>query len=185
MTKRFSTLCLVASCVILGACLNALFARDNAPNPWRSLVKSYAEANLELAQARLAQAQSENQNVKGSVSQAMLGELEAGVQVAQERLKQLDGNRAEPYAPQIKAAEDAVSGLEADHTESLKANQLQAGAVPDIELRREQAEIAVAKARLAALKSLAQQPPDVQIRWQIDQLQDDIRALWARPLIED
>jgi hypothetical protein len=62
---------------------------------------------------------------------------------------------------------------------------LQAGAVPDVELRREQAEISVAKARLAALQALPQQSPQVRVEWQIRMLQDDIRALWARPLIQD
>jgi hypothetical protein len=52
-------------------------------------------------------------------------------------------------------------------------------------LRREQAAIVVAKARLAALKVLDQQPPEVRIQWELGQIQDQIRALWARPLIED
>jgi hypothetical protein len=43
----------------------------------------------------------------------------------------------------------------------------------------------VAKARLASLKALAQQPPEIRMQWEISQLQDQIRALWARPLIED
>ncbi len=75
--------------------------------------------------------------------------------------------------------------IEANHAESLKANQLQPGAVPDVELRNEQAEIDMARARLAALQSLPQQPPQVRVDWEIRMLQDGIRALWARPLIEN
>jgi hypothetical protein len=81
--------------------------------------------------------------------------------------------------------EGMVQACETNYAESIKANQLQTGAVPDVELRREKAEIAVAKARLAALRVLSQQPPQVRVEWRIRMLQDDIRALWARPLIED
>jgi hypothetical protein len=52
-------------------------------------------------------------------------------------------------------------------------------------LLREQAEIAVAKARLAMLKSLHEQPVEVRLQCEITQLQDQVRALWNRPLIED
>jgi hypothetical protein len=116
----------------------------------------------------------------------MMDEFLAGVQVTQDQLKQLDsGSTANPFAAQMVAAQDDLKGLEDDHKESLAANKLQAGAVSELTMRREQAEINVAKARLAALESLAQQPADVRVQWQIGQLQDQIRALWARPLIED
>jgi hypothetical protein len=163
-----------------------LFAREDAPNAWKSLETAYAKANLELAQARLAQAQSENAAVKGSVSDGTVDELEAGVRLTEQRLRRLEsGAVGDPYAPQVAAAEEAVRGLEADYTESQKANSIATGSVPEAELKRQQAEVAVAKARLAALKALGQQPADVQLKWELSQLQDQIRALWARPLIED
>jgi hypothetical protein len=186
MFKRFNWIVLVLSCIAFGATLNMLFAGGPESNAWKSLEKSYATANLELAEARLAQANSENQAEEESVSQVMISELTAGVQLAQGRLKQLEASSNEkPYGPEIKAAEDAVNALQKDHAESIKANKLEAGAVADAELRREQAEIAVAQARLAALKSLDQQPPEVRVKWELGQLQDQVRALWARPLIED
>lgn len=49
----------------------------------------------------------------------------------------------------------------------------------------EEARKQLSQARLAALRALAQQPPEVRVQWEIRQLQDEIRALWARPLIED
>ncbi len=148
--------------------------------------KSYAEADLQLAQARLAQAQSENQTVRGSVPRAVINSLEAGVQVTRDRLKLLESDStADPYAPQIKGAEDAIVALETTHAESLKANKFQAGTVPDVQLQREQAEIALAKARLSVLKVLNQQPPEVRVQWELAELQDQIRSLWARPLIEE
>jgi len=186
MSRKSSLLFAMAACVVFGACLNALFAGNDAPSNWKSLEKAYAKANVDLAQARLAQAQSENQAVRGSVSNGMLAELQAGVQLTQERLRQIENDPpGDSFAPQIAAAEDAVRALEADHAESLKANGLQANAVPAPELRREEAEITVAKARLAALKVIGREPAGVQVQWEIGQLQDQIRALWARPLIED
>ena len=99
MTKRFILLTAMASCVAVGASLNVLFAQNDSPSTWKALEKSYAQANLELAQARLAQAKSQNVAVKGSVSQGMLDELTAGVQLTQDRLKQLGTNAASnPYA---------------------------------------------------------------------------------------
>jgi hypothetical protein len=186
MTKRFATFAGMAICVLFGFCLNALFAGAESPSTWASLEKSYAQANLELAQARLAQARSENEAVKGSVSDGTLDELTAGVQLTQGQLRQLESGATDnTYAAQIAAAEEAVRGLEAEHAASVKANSIQAGSVTDAELRREAAEVAVAKARLASLKDLAQQPAEVRMQWEISQLQDQVRALWARPLIED
>ncbi len=186
MIKKLSLVVAMLVCVALGSSLKSIFADGNAPNAWKSLEKNYATANLELAEARLAQAKSENETVNDSVSQAMIGELTAGVQLAQGRLKQIEsGGKENPYAPQIKSAEDVVSTLKTNYAEAVKANKLQAGAVPDVELRREKAEIAVAEARLAAVKALDQQPPEVRIEWELGQLHDQIRALWARPLIEN
>ena len=120
------------------------------------------------------------------MSSGMVAELKAGVQLTQERLKQLEnGATADGFGPQIAAAEGAVKAIEAGHAESIKANSLQANSVPAAELQREVAEIAVAKARLAALKAIGREPAAVQMQWEIGQLQDQVRALWARPLIED
>jgi hypothetical protein len=186
MKNRFMLLAMLAVCVTLGMCLNGLLADQNAPSNWKALEKAYAEANVELAKARLAQAKSENQTVKGSVSDGMMDELAAGVQLTQDRLKLLQNpGGGDPFGLQITAAANALRGLEDDHAESVKANSIQAGAVPEAELSREVAEVAVAKARLAVVKDLAQQPADVRLQWELLQLQDQIRALWARPLIED
>ena len=59
------------------------------------------------------------------------------------------------------------------------------GARAHLALRRGQPEPTVPTAPLAALNARPQQPPPVRIAWEIRMLQDDIRALWARPLIED
>ncbi len=186
MFKRCKFVFLVLSCIAFGATLNMLFAGGTDSNSWKKLERDYAAANVELAEARLAQANSQNQAVADSVSQEMTSELKAGVQLAQGRLKQLDANgRENPYGPQIQATQDAVSAMQNNYDEALKANKIQAGTVTDVLLRREKASIDVAKARLAALKSLDQQPPEVRIQWELGQLQDQIRALWARPLIED
>jgi len=121
MSRSFTKLFVLAACVIFGACLNALFAKDEAPTNWKALEKAYAEANVKLAEARLAQARSENQTVGGSVSSGMLAELQAGVQLTQARLKQLGTSApGDAFAPQVAAAEDAVRALEMVHAESLK-----------------------------------------------------------------
>jgi hypothetical protein len=186
MTKRISLPLVLVSCVIAAACFSQLSARDEAPSNWKSLEQRYAEADLELAKARLAKAQSQNKEVAGTNSREMMDELQSAVQVTQDQLKQLVVNQnSKSYSPQIAAIEGVIRALETNYAESVKANQLQPGAVKDVELRREQAEINVAKARLAALQALPQQPPDVRIEWEIRMLQDDIRALWARPIIED
>jgi hypothetical protein len=186
MLKRVNFILLVVICIAVGATLNSLLAGAPDSNNWKSLEHNYATANLALAEARLAQANSQNQAVPDSVSREMIGELKAGVQLAQGRIKQLDSAaRENPYAPQIQAAEDAMAAMQNNFDEANKANKIQAGTVTDVQLRREQAAIDVAKARLAALKALNQQPPEVRIQWEIGQLQDQIRALWARPLIED
>lgn len=186
MTKRIALPLILITCAIAFACFSTLSARDEAPSNWKSLEQNYAEASLELAKARLEMAQSQNKAVAGTISKQTMDELQSGVQISQDRLKQIAVNQnANSYSPRIAAVEGVIQALETNYAESVKANQLQADAVSDVELRREQAEINVAKARLAALKALPQQTPQVRIEWEIRMLQDDIRALWARPLIED
>ena len=186
MTQRIALPTVVASAIIAVACLSALFARDVVPSNWKSLERSYAQASVELAQARLAMAQSENAAAAGSVSKELMDVLKAGLLRAQDQMRQFESSEnASPLGPQIIEAEGALQAMQVNHAESMKANQIQAGAVSDVALRREQAEIELAKARVAALKSLAQQPADVQLAWQIRFLQDDIGALRARPIRED
>ncbi|HEY2412044.1 MAG TPA: hypothetical protein VGI40_07365 [Pirellulaceae bacterium] len=186
MTKRITLPLALATCVIAFACFSKLSALDEAPSNWKSLEKSYAEASLELAKARLAMAESQNKGVAGTISKQTMDELQSGVQISRDQLKQILVNQnANALSPQIAAIEGTIRALEANYSESLRANQQQAGTVADVELRREQAEINVAKARLAALQAVPQQSPQVRIEWEIHMLQDDIRALWARPLIED
>jgi predicted RNA-binding protein Jag len=186
MTRRIQLLLVLALGVVAGFGLSNLFARDEAPSAWQAIEKTYAEANLELAQARLAVAQSQNKAVAGTIDKETMDVLTSAVQIARDQVKQIAVNQnANSLSPQIAAMEGLIRGLEVNYGESLKANKLQDGTVPDLELHREQAEIAVAKARLTALRVLLQQPPQVRVEWQIRMLQDDIRALWARPLIQD
>jgi hypothetical protein len=186
MSKRPYVITASAVCLIAVLGLSALFAAAPTSNDWSAIKMSYAEANLELAKARLALAMDQNQTVGDSVTNDTLTALRAGVQLAQAHLKELaKGDSANPFAPQIAAAEGSLAALQAQQKASLEANKLSAGAVSDLEMRREAAEIAVAKARLAAFKLLAQQSPEVRMQWEINQLQDQVRALWARPLIED
>lgn len=174
------------ACLFAFISIMALHANAAETSDWASLELGYAEANLELAQARLDLATSQKQAVADSVSDDTLDALEAGVLSAQNCLAQLKTKTAAgANASQILAAEQELQGLKAAYTKSLEANKLAAGSVSDLELRSQLAEVNVAKARLAAARELGNQPVEVRMQWQIGQLQDQIRALWARPLIED
>jgi hypothetical protein len=186
MNKRTAFPIIFVFALIALATLSARSAREDQPANWLTIENQYAQANLELAQARLALAESQNRTVRNTISDETMNMLKAGVQLAQDQAKQLAVNKkADSLSPQIAAAETLLRGLQENEAESLKANKIQPGVVPDAELKRQHGEIEVAKARLAALKLLANQTPGVRIEWQIRMLQDDIRALWARPLIED
>jgi hypothetical protein len=186
MSKRPYVITASAVCLLAVLGLSALFAAAPAANDWNAIKKSYAEANLELAQARLALAADEEKLPGGSVSDDAIGDLRVGVELAKEELAAISrGATTNPLAPQIAAAELTLRGLEAQRKRLQEANKLTAGAVSDLDLRLAAAQTAVAKAQLAALKALADQPAEVRMQWQIKQLQDEVRALWARPLIED
>jgi hypothetical protein len=186
MKQRIPLPTVLASAVIAVACLSVLVARDAPPSNWKSLETNYAQANVELAKARIAMADRENAEAPGTIPKETMDILRTGLLLTQDRLQQLQANTTtDSFASQIIAAEGTLQALEVNHSESLKANQLQAGAVPDVNLRGEVAEIELAKSKLALLKGLAKQPPEVRIDSQIRFLQDDIIALWARPLRED
>ena len=185
MTKRIAPIFLALAVIVL-ASVSARSAREDESSNWLAIENQYAQANLELAKARLALAESQNRTVQGTISDETLNMLKVGVGLAQDQAKQLAVNKkADSFSPQIAAAEALLRGLQENEHLALRANKLQPGAVPDGELRRQHGEIEVAKARLAALKALASQPAAIRSEWQIRMLQDDIRALWARPLIED
>ncbi len=186
MTQRFRLLIASVLCLVTALCLTRLLARDPSSSNWKSLEIRCAQANAALAEARLAEAEAQNKLAPETNSQDMIQSLKADVKLAHDQLLQLQGRGdSKPYGPQIVAAMDRISALVENHKQSLQANQLQAGSVPDPVLRRQQAQIDLAKARLAALQSLAEQPLPVRLEWQIRQLQDDVQALWARPLIQD
>ena len=186
MTQRLALIAMCTTPLLLLAYLATSFAQETGPSDWTSLELQQAEANLALAQAQLGIAEHQNQEVAESVSKATMDSLHAGVQLAEGRVQQLKlGNAGNPYAPLIAAAEARVAGAELEHQQSLQANSADPSAIPEVMLRREQAEIAVAQARLAMLKQLHAQPVEVRLQWEIRELQDDVRALWNRPLIED
>src|SRR5690242_20048022 len=108
MTKRIAIPLIVANCVIAFACFSKLSARDDAPSNWNAIEQSYAEANVELAKARLAMAISQNKAVAGTISKETMDELKSGLQVAQDSLKQLLVNHnANAISPRIAAAQGA------------------------------------------------------------------------------
>ncbi|HVT29757.1 MAG TPA: hypothetical protein VHE81_17195 [Lacipirellulaceae bacterium] len=187
MSKRFLLLAASVLCLITVLCFSKLRAGDASnPTNWKTLEIRCAQANVTLAEARLAEAEAQNKLAAGTNSPDMIKSLQANVKVAHDRLQQLQGKGGNnSFGPQIVATMDRIQTLTENHQQSLQANQLQAGAVPDTVLRRQQAEIDVAKARLAALQVLSDQPLPVRLEWQIHQLQDDVAALWARPLLQD
>jgi hypothetical protein len=186
MSRKLVFVSTSAICILTATAIWAQRNTGGSRTDWNAIQKSYAEANLELAQARLALAMNQNETVPDAVSKDTLNSLQAGVELAKSQLAELSkGDTANPFVPQIAAAEITLNGLESDYQAGLESNKLAPGSVTDLEMRREAAEVAVAKARLAALQSLRSQPPEVRMQWEIDRLQDEIRALWARPLIQD
>ena len=101
MTKRTALPLVLAPCLIAVAYLSAYSARDDAPSDWTSLEKRYAEANLELAKARLDMAQSQNKAILRTVDRQTMDELQSGVQISRDQLKQLLVNQnADALSPQ-------------------------------------------------------------------------------------
>src|SRR5262249_36685841 len=124
MTKRIALPLILVPCVIAVACLSAHSARDESQSSWKSLEQQYAEANLELAQARLAVAQSQNKSVAGTISKETMDDLQSGVQVARDWLKQLVVNKnPNQYSPRAAALEGTIQALETNYAEALKANE--------------------------------------------------------------
>ncbi len=186
MTQRLALMVALTTSLLLLAYLATSFAQETGSADWTSLETHYAKANLALAQARLAIVDHENQEAAESVGQETMDALQAGVKLAQDRLLLLQANHdANPYAPMVDAAKAQVKGAEVKLEESLRANSIDQSAIPEVILRRERAEIEVAKARLAMLMQLNEQPVDVRLQWEIRQLQDEVRALWNRPLLQD
>lgn len=186
MTLRKALPTALTMFIFLLAFLTRCSAQETNAGDWTALKIQYAKANLELAQARLALAVHQNQEVPDSVAVGTMESLQAGVQIAQGRLERLQSNQpADPYASLIIDAEARVKGAEEKFQESMRANRIQAGTIPEVLLRQERAELDVAKTRLALLKTLHEQPVDVRLQWEIRELQDEVRALWNRPLLED
>jgi hypothetical protein len=186
MTKPFITLSIIFVAFIAMSSVSMLSAQNASRNNWPAIEKAYAQANLALADARLKLAQDQKSAVADSVPVDTMDALQSAVDGARARVEQLQKpGTAKPISLEIAAAERDVKACQTDYNKSLEANKLVAGAVPELQVELQAAELGVAKARLAAARALQNQPADVRMQWQINQLQDQIRALWARPLIED
>src|SRR5690349_10414987 len=112
MTKRITLPLIIANSIIAFACFSKLCARDEAPSNWSSVEQKYAEATLELAKARLEMAQSQNKAVAGTISKQTMDQLQAGVQIARDSLKQiLVNHNANAISSEIAAAQGTLQAF--------------------------------------------------------------------------
>src|SRR5262245_4430112 len=116
MSNKSTLVTLFVVGIIAAVSLPALFARDESPSNWSALERAYAAANLELAQSRLALAETQKQAVADSVSQDTIDALQANVRYLQARATQLSGGKApDPFTTLIAAAQHELKAVEADH----------------------------------------------------------------------
>src|SRR6478736_4495557 len=116
MRTRTAVLLVISSSVLTALSFSALTARDQAPSNWKALELRCAQTDAALAEARLAQAQSQNKLIPSTIPQEQIQMLQAGVMLTRDRLQQLQRNVSDnPFGPQLAAATDILRSLELPH----------------------------------------------------------------------
>ncbi len=142
----------------------------------RLTVKS-AKTYLKLAQLNLQTAQSYNQSVPGSFSQAEVDRLQRLVTLAQSRL-----NWAEKHGNQADAnrlsAELAVQSAEVAYRKNLATNNQLPGAISPVALEKTRLTLELAQLNLAKAGLVDQTGSRWEsMQWQIDQVREDMLLL--------
>ena len=154
-------------------------AMEPAAKDGATLDQRYAQTYLSLAETNLQRVQQINARVAHVISANVAADYAADVETAKARLAEAAAPAAgaDSLAFWLRPAEASVRSAEAAWKSAVRANERKADTVDALEVQRlrllfELAQLNVERGRQAVGKS-----PEVQLRWQLSLLHDDVAQL--------
>jgi hypothetical protein len=143
---------------------------------WRLTIKS-AKAYLKLAQLNLQSAQTYNQAVSGSFSQAEVDRLQRLANLAQARLTWAETHGNQSDANRL-SAELAMQSAEVTYRKALATNNQLPGAISPNALEKQRLTLELAQLNLAKAELVDKSDSQLaSMQWQLDQLREDMLIL--------
>lgn len=137
----------------------------------------YAQAYLKVMEARLAEFQERNRKLPNTIRPAAVQLASEYVAKARERVKSAQDDDANESAVYVLAAEAELRGAEAELQRAAAVNRQRPGTISAGEVARLQAQRELAIAKLAKARHLASESPLSNLRFEIDQLREDVQDL--------
>jgi hypothetical protein len=166
--------------ILVAVVLIAQIAPASVPKagPAESVEARYARAQLELAQANLKRVQQSNKRVTRSVPSSIVAEYEYDVQVAKARLEQSTAARSGgEFKVWLQRAEADWKGAETAWKAATAANETVPGTFETIDIDRFRLRAEVARLQFDRGQALAGAGHDVQMKWEIDLLNNQVQRL--------
>ncbi|REK19029.1 MAG: hypothetical protein DWQ37_02380 [Planctomycetota bacterium] len=137
----------------------------------------YAQAYLKLMEAQLAEFQQRNQRSPNTIRPEAMQLAAEYVAKARERLRAAQSDEANESAVYVLAAEAEVRAAEAELQRAAAVNRQRAGTISRGEVARLQAQLELAKVKVVKARHLASESPLSNLRFEIDQLREDVQQL--------
>jgi hypothetical protein len=148
---------------------------------WKQAKIAYAQAVLQVAQADLAKAREANSKAAETIPSAVVRGLQSDVAMAQARVDVMKGtSQPGDENPYMIAAKDALAFARENLQQANSVNARVPGAIGKVELDRRQADVDLAKARLAAASLLDKVTPQEAAQWELLQMQEELHDLGFR-----
>ena len=162
--------------VLLAVGLTLSAEKGDAPKTWPALARDYAAAASNLAQADVASAVAYNTSVPNAIPASEIEFLRAAAQAAQDRLVALEaGKPLDATASLVILAEANLKGARSAYARLLRQASLVS--VLEEQIRAAKARVDLAEAKLALVKALGDQPPEVRRQWQMQLLLDELVSM--------
>lgn len=152
----------------------------NSSNEERQLNVRYAQAHLNLVEARLAELVDRNRRAPNTIRPAAIQLAQESVGKARQRLESARNESANESQAYVVRAEAELRAAEQELARAEKINQRLANSVSPAELARLKAQRELARIKVEKARHLASESPLSNIRFEIDQLREDVEELRLR-----
>jgi hypothetical protein len=149
----------------------------------RELNVRYAQAYLRLMQARLAELDERNRRSPNTIRPVAIQLAQQNVEKARERLKAAEGDEVNDFRVHVRQAETELRLTEENLRQAEAVNKRLPNTVTAGEIARLAAHRDLARLRVEKARHLASESELSHIRFELDQLREDIQELQLREMM--
>jgi hypothetical protein len=185
-TRRLIFVGVLTLCVGLAAQVAApLFAQqkddvqpsDKDRQTEQELDVQYAKAYLKLVEATLAKYQETNRRSPNTIRRGVITAIEENVRTAGDRVKLAESDDVSDAQIYVSSAEARLRASQESLRKAESVNLQRPGTIGAPEVARLKAEIELGEMRIAKAKHLASESPLSNVRFEIEQLREDVAEL--------